>query len=212
MQWEVNTGSGTFAAVSNTGVYSGSTTGTLTITGATSTMNGYQYEAVFTNSAGNVTSSAAALTVETAAAPSMTEQPAAQTVAEGGTTTFTAAASGTPTPTVQWEVNTGSGTFAAVSNTGVYSGTTTGTLTITGAASTMNGYQYEAVFTNAAGSVTSSAAALTVGATTAPSMTEQPAAETVVDGRNDGLHGRGQRHAHAHRAVAGLYRQRTSPT
>ncbi len=182
VQWEVNTGSGTFAAVSNTGVYSGATTGTLTITGATSTMNGYQYEAVFTNSAGNVTSSAAALTVETAAAPSMTEQPAAETVAEGGTTTFTAAASGTPTPTVQWEVNTGSGTFADVSNTGVYSGATTGTLTITGATSTMNGYQYEAVFTNSAGSVTSSAAALTVGATTAPSMTEQPAAETVVEG------------------------------
>ena len=51
----------------------------------------------------------------------------------GGTTTFTAAASGYPTPSVQWEVNTGSGTFSDLSDTGVYSGSGTGTLTITGA-------------------------------------------------------------------------------
>ena len=41
--------------------------------------------------------------------PAVTTQPTAQTVNAGGTTTFTAAASGYPTPTVQWEVNTGSG-------------------------------------------------------------------------------------------------------
>ena len=50
----------------------------------------------------------------------------------GGATTFTAAASGTPAPTVQWQVNTGSG-FANISDGGVYSGSATGTLTITGA-------------------------------------------------------------------------------
>ena len=148
MQWEVNTGSGTFAAVSNTGVYSGATTGTLTITDPTSTMNGYKYEAVFTNSVSSATSSAVGLTVETATAPSITTQPTAQTALTTGTATFTAAASGTPTPTVQWEVNTGSGTFTAVSDTGVYSGSTTDTLTITDPTLTMNGYQYEAVFTN----------------------------------------------------------------
>ena len=48
MQWEVNTGSG-FTNMTNGGVYSGSSTGTLTITGATAAMNGYLYEAVFTN-------------------------------------------------------------------------------------------------------------------------------------------------------------------
>ena len=85
-------------------------------------MNGYQYEAVFTNAAGGVTTTAVTLTVEAATAPSVTTQPAAQTALTNGTATFTAAASGVPTPTVQWEVNTGSGTFAAVSDTSVYSG------------------------------------------------------------------------------------------
>ncbi len=39
----------------------------------------------------------------------MTLQPAAQIVGQGATATFTAAASGAPTPTVQWQVDTGSG-------------------------------------------------------------------------------------------------------
>ena len=111
-----------FTDLTDAGVYSGSSTDTLTITGATSAMNGYQYEAVFTNTAGGVTTSAVTLTVQTATAPSVTTQPTAQTALTNGTATFTAAASGVPTPTVQWEVNTGSGTFAAVSDTGVYSG------------------------------------------------------------------------------------------
>ena len=68
----------------------------------------------------------------------------------GGTATFTAAASGNPAPSVRWEVNTGSG-FTDLTDGGVYSGSSTGTLTITGATPAMNGYQYEAVFTNAAG-------------------------------------------------------------
>ena len=70
-------------------------------------MNGYEYEAVFTNTAGSVTTSAATLTVQTA--PTVTTQPTNQTVHAGGTATFTAAASGNPTPTVQWTVSTGSG-------------------------------------------------------------------------------------------------------
>ena len=38
-----------FTDLSNGGVYSGVTTPTLTVTGATLAMNGYQYRAVFTN-------------------------------------------------------------------------------------------------------------------------------------------------------------------
>ena len=70
-------------------------------------MNGYEYEAVFTNAAGTATTTAATLTVQTA--PSVTANPTNQTVNAGGTATFTAAASGNPTPSVQWEVSTDSG-------------------------------------------------------------------------------------------------------
>ena len=65
MQWEVNSGSG-FTVLANGGVYSGVTTKTLTITGATASLNGDQYEAIFTNSAGTLTSNAATLTVSAA--------------------------------------------------------------------------------------------------------------------------------------------------
>ena len=37
-------------------------------------------------------------------APAITQQPASVTAALGSTASFTAAASGTPTPTVQWQV------------------------------------------------------------------------------------------------------------
>jgi hypothetical protein len=63
--------------------------------------NAKQYRAVFTNSAGNATTSSATLTVNVD--PAVTTQPASTTVLAGATATFTAAASGTPTPTVQWQ-------------------------------------------------------------------------------------------------------------
>ena len=68
MQWEVNTGSGTFTNVTDNAVYSGSSTGTLTITDPTLAMDNYQYQAVFSNSEGSATTAAATLTVETAVA------------------------------------------------------------------------------------------------------------------------------------------------
>lgn len=61
-QWQVNTGSG-WNNVSNGGVYSGATSNTLTITGATAGMNGYQYRCVVTGTCGMVISDAAILTV-----------------------------------------------------------------------------------------------------------------------------------------------------
>ena len=96
----------------------------------------------------------------------VTTNPASATTDVGLATavTFTAAASGTPTPTVKWQVSSGSG-FTDLSNGGVYSGVTSPTLTVTGATVAMNGYQYRAVFTNgAAPDATTTAATLTVNA------------------------------------------------
>ena len=88
----------------------------------------------------------------------MTTSPTSQTVFAGTTATFTAAASGNPAPTVQWDVNTGSG-LTSLTDGSVYSGSSTGTLTITGATAGMNNYQYEAVFTNGVGTPASTTAA-----------------------------------------------------
>ncbi len=51
--WQVNTGSG-FVYLNNGGVYSGATTATLTITGATLAMSGYEYRVVVTCSQGGL--------------------------------------------------------------------------------------------------------------------------------------------------------------
>jgi YDG domain/MBG domain (YGX type) len=90
--------------------------------------------------------------------PSVTTNPTSQTVTYGAASAiFTAAASGSPAPTVQWQVNTGSG----FTNIG---GATSTTLTISNPTVAMSGYQYQAVFTNSCtpGTATSTAATLTV--------------------------------------------------
>jgi hypothetical protein len=257
VKWQVDTGSG-FTDLGNDSFYSGETTTTLTVTGATVAMNGYKYRAVFTNGiAPDGTTTAATLTVNPALGmtpatlpsgvptaayhqtitvtggttpytslvvsnfaaggtgltssdivanatsgtivingtptavgtlsftvtvidtvnvqlvrdytvtidqpPTVTASPTSVTTDVGlAAVTFTAAASGTPAPTVKWQADTGSG-FADISNGGVYSGATTGTLTVTGATLAMNGYKYRAVFTNGvAPDATSGEATLTV--------------------------------------------------
>jgi hypothetical protein len=89
--------------------------------------------------------------------PVITRQPASLTVVAGGQATFTATASGTPTPTVQWQRSIDGGqSWADVA------GATNETLQLTATAG-MNGDQFHAVFTNAGGSTTSDAATLSVG-------------------------------------------------
>src|SRR6266404_2957257 len=150
VQWQVSTDRGvTFNNVS------GATSTTLSFA-TTSSQNGYQYRAVFTNTAGTATTTAATLTVNSPTPPTIATQPANQTVSAGQTATFTAEATGSPTPSVQWQVSTDGGvTFNNVS------GATSTTLSFA-TTSSQNGYQYRAVFTNAAGTATTTAATLTV--------------------------------------------------
>jgi autotransporter-associated beta strand protein len=90
------------------------------------------------------------------ATPVITGQPASQTVNEGNPVTFTASASGVPTPTVQWQVSTNGGaSFSDIS------AATNPSLTFTTAFS-QNGNLFRAVFSNSAGSVNTTAATLTV--------------------------------------------------
>jgi predicted secreted protein len=179
-QWYVSTdGGGLFNVLSNTDPYSGVTSATLTITGATAGLNGYVYRAVATGSTSPAaTSSSATLTVN--GAPSIINQPSASTICAGGNTTFTVSASNATG--YQWQVNTGSG-FSAISNGGLYSGATSATLTITGATAGLNGYLYRVVASGAcAPATTSTSAALTVNS--APSITNQPSVSMICAGGN----------------------------
>ncbi|HEX5501683.1 MAG TPA: immunoglobulin domain-containing protein [Thermomicrobiales bacterium] len=167
VQWQVRAdGGGTFANIP------GQTSTTLTFT-ATASENGNQYRAVFTNTAGSAATTAATLTVD--APPAVTINPASQTVTAGDPVSFTAAASGSPPPAVQWQVSADTGlTFANIP------GATGPTLTFTTAASE-NGNQYRAVFSNAAGTATTAVATLTVDFP--PAVTTQPTNQTVTAGQ-----------------------------
>jgi hypothetical protein len=74
--------------------------------------------------------------------PSITSQPESVTVCQGSSTAFSAGIDNATS--YQWQVNTGSG-FVNLSEGGAHSGVNTATLSITGAAPTMNGYQYRLV-------------------------------------------------------------------
>ncbi|MFI5380338.1 MAG: beta strand repeat-containing protein, partial [Tepidisphaerales bacterium] len=150
VQWKVSTDGGTTFVNDTTDT--GNTTTTLQVVGSTGN-SGNEYEAVFTNAVGSTTTTAATLSV----APTITTQPVSQTVAAGATNvTFTAAATGNPAPTVQWKISTdGGATFTNIS------GATSTTYAFT-ATEGLSGNEYEAVFTNAGGSATTTAATLTV--------------------------------------------------
>ena len=93
--------------------------------------------------------------------PEITTNPQSQCVTAGQNANFTAAASGTPTPSIQWQVSTDGG--ASWSN---ISGANTATLTLTNVTVGMNNNRYRAVATHTVGSqlvtTTSNAATLTV--------------------------------------------------
>jgi hypothetical protein len=152
------------------------------ISGATSTKyqtpvttvadNGSIYDVVIWNSEGSVTSGTAVLTVTgTSIPPSITTQPANQTVAVGQTATFTVIANGAPAPTYQWQ----NGTTNIV-------GATNYTYTIPSTTMVDNGTIYRCVVTNATGSVTSNTATLTVNGI-APTISTQPINQTVTVGQ-----------------------------
>ena len=171
VQWEESTNKG----ASFTGV-TGATATTLKVANVKVAESGDEYRAVFKNSAGEQTTSAATLTVN--AAPVVTEQPQSVEVAEGTETSFKAAASGAPAPTVKWEESTDKGvTFNEVP------GATSTTLKVASAKLSESGDEYRAVFRNSVGEKTTSAATLTVTAKpVAPEVTEQPVSVEVLAG------------------------------
>src|SRR5205807_8039521 len=102
------------------------------------------------------------------AAPSITTQPANQTVTAGQTAMFTVVAAGTPPLSYQWKKD---GT--------AISGAASSSYTTPATTSADNSSQFTVTVSNTAGSMTSNAATLTVSATaTAPSITTQPANQT----------------------------------
>lgn len=182
-QWQVSTTGcgGSFTNVSNGGVYSGATTASLAITGATAGMNGYAYRCVVTGcSAPNATSNCATLTVN--AATVITAHPSNVTVCEPTAVAFSVGATGTSL-TYQWQVSTnGGGSWNNLTNVAPYSNVTTATMNINPTSAGLNGYQYRCVVSSACSPLNSNVATLTVNA--APGITAHPVNASVCAGNS----------------------------
>ena len=136
--------------------------GKILIAGSFTTLGGGGYGTTTRNYIGR-------LMVDPPSPPTVTTHPSNRTVTAGATVSFSAAASGVPAPTLQWQVSTNSGTtFTNIS------GATAGTYSFV-AATNDDGKRFRAVFTNAYGSATSSNASLTV----VPQLTLAEALDTT---------------------------------
>ncbi len=157
------TGTLTYQWRKNGADINGATANSLTIANVAAA-DAASYDVVVTGSCGSVTSSAVALTLSTPV--SITTQPAAQTVCDGSTATFTVVAAGSGL-TYQWRK---AGTDI--------SGATASSLVIANASASDAG-NYDVVVTGSCGTVTSATVALTINPVT--TITAQPVAQTVCN-------------------------------
>jgi pimeloyl-ACP methyl ester carboxylesterase len=164
VQWQVSTDAGT--TFSN---IPAATTNSYAFT-AQAADNGKLYRAVFTNMLGAAISNAGTLTVESA--PSVTQEPQSQTVVLGAIASFTAAASGVPTPTIQWQYRSATGAWIDVP------GATQSPYQFTPSISDV-GREHRAVFTNSRGVAMSSNSAQTF-VLAAPAVTAHPTSQAVA--------------------------------
>ncbi|HEX9001542.1 MAG TPA: putative Ig domain-containing protein [Blastocatellia bacterium] len=133
--------------------------------GVTASGDAGTYDVVVTGSCGSIPSNPATLTINTS--PNVTANPGNQSVTVGATVNFNAAATGTPTPGVQWQVSTNGGF-----NFTDLMGEMNPTLTLTNVTLAQNNTQYRAVFTNSCNMAQTNAAILSVAC---PTITVTPA-------------------------------------
>jgi uncharacterized delta-60 repeat protein len=107
------------------------------------------------------------------APPSIATHPSNQTVKVGRTATFSSTATGSPNPTVRWQVSTNSG-----STWDDVAGATSTTYAFT-VAQADDGKWFRAVFTNGSGQAESNAASLVVQPLVLPVVTLHPANQTA---------------------------------
>ena len=169
IQWQVSTnGGGTYNNIA------GATSSPLTFATVAGN-NGNLYRAVGTNTCNSTTSSGALLTVNTA--PTVAGNPSNTSVPSGSNASFTASFSGTPTPTLQWQVSTnGGGTYNNIA------GATSSPLVFVTNLS-QSGNLYRCVGTNSCGSINTTGALLTVtNACATSSVISVSGASTICTG------------------------------
>ncbi len=175
-QWYVNDGTG-FTAMTDVGVYIGSTTSALSIFGATRTMNGYVYHVIVSGCSVSLSSADANLTVNTS--PEIQLQPVDSTTCMNSPAAFSVNAIGTAV-NYQWQVNKGAG-FVDIIDDGNISGANTNMLTIASAPASFNNNIFRIKLTGTCGApVYSNFAVLRL--LIPPAITLNPVSKEICDG------------------------------
>ncbi len=166
MQWQVSSDNTNFSDITNGGVYSGATTGTLTITNPTrATYNGLYYKIKYHTNCDDFYSASAQLTVNPNT--SITTQPSnTQACYSSVNNSFTVTAGGQPPVGYQWQYSADNSTWNNVVNgtpTGAtYTGETSAALNVTGSIAAGT-YYYKVIVNSACGpNVTSNSVTLIV--------------------------------------------------
>ncbi|MFT3793887.1 GEVED domain-containing protein [Flavobacterium sp.] len=183
-QWQEDQGGDNWQNLSNAGMYSGTTTATLTLTGVTSVNNTWRYKCIVTGNGTAESNPASLFVIESA---SVDTDPTAQSVCyTGGSAVFTVGASG-GIASYQWQLSTnGGGSWNAVANGtpvgATYTGASSANLTVnTTAATPVANYLYRAMVNATApcANVPSQGAQLIINQ---PAITGQPANTSVFGG------------------------------
>ena len=116
--------------------------------------------------------------------PVITTQPVSVTVSAGQTAQFGFAASGVPTPSLQWQRSSDDGnTWENLSNGFPYTGVTTNTLSILSTTTGLSGLRFRGIATNTLSSATSLPARLTVNEPVSPVILTSPANQSIIVGQ-----------------------------
>ena len=158
----------TYQWLKNGSNIAGAASSSYTTPPTTTADSGSTFQVIVSNSIRSTVSAMATLTVD--GLPSITTQPANQTVNVGQMATFTVVATGAPPLSYQWQKNQVN-----------IAGATSASYTTPATTSADNGTSFRVIVTNPVTSVTSNAATLTVN--TGPSITTQPASQTVNVGQ-----------------------------
>ena len=157
VQWQVDEGEGWQPLP-------GATSADLTLEDLTVDLDGHRYRAVFSSIAGTIATRTALLSV--GVAPQVSRQPTDVLVPAGRDGELVAAASGSPAPSVQWQVDR-AGTWSDIA------GATSETLVLSDVTTDQDGTRFRAVFTNGYGEpAVSDPATLTVAVV--PVVTRNP--------------------------------------
>ncbi len=167
-QWQRSTNSGgSWFNLSDDGTYSSSSGSSLTMSGATTSMNGDQFRVVVTNSIGTSTSNAATLTVRQA--PLITSA-ASATFVVNQAGSFTVQATGFPAPTFGY-----SGSFPSWAQLNTSTGVISGTATDTAGSP----YTFVLSATNGAGTATQTFTLAVSPTSLTPAIVSQPQNQTI---------------------------------